>query len=386
MKNLQNELKELYKIKNAFDSLLDHTSDFIYIKDKQHRFVAVSATFAKITNHKNKDDILGKTDFDIFCKEDATIYYDEQRKVLEDGIELLDIEEPYKNELGEQRWISTSKKPLFDKNNNIIGLIGISRDITRRKQLENNLKDELENQIKILMEKDQVIAQQTKLIAMGEMIENIAHQWRQPLNSINASVMIIADKIEEYNIYNEDINSELDDIEEITIYMSNTIDDFRNLYTQDKQQIKFKLSDILNRTISIVKKIFIYNNIVIKYKPSIDIELFNYKNELEQALLVILNNAKDALINNKVKNKTINIDIITDEQKVYIKISDNAGGIKEEYLEKIFEPYFTTKHKKQGIGLGLYTSKMLIEESMNGELLVANIRNGVVFTIILNKD
>ncbi len=308
-----------------------------------------------------------------------------KKRVLEEGIELLDIEEPYRDEKGELRWISTSKKPIYDADGKIVGLIGISRDITKRKFLEDNLKIEVKKQLKSLREKDKLIAQQNKLIAMGEMIENIAHQWRQPLNSINASVMLLDDKLQEYNIDDTEIENELDEIENITTYMTTTIDDFRNFYAKEKKKTTFSLKDSILKTVSIVKKLFKYNNVSIVYSSIVDVELYSYKSELEQALLVILNNARDALVKSETKDKKIEISVINAQKETTIIISDNAGGIKEEYLSKVFEPYFTTKHKTKGTGLGLYTSKMIVEQSMGGLLLVENTEDGALFKIILRN-
>lgn len=139
-KILQKQNKKLLKIKDSFDAFLDHTSDYVYIKDFKHRFVFVSEPFAKITGHKNRYEIIGKTDFDIFPLKDAEVYYKEQKNVIEHGKELVGIEEPYHNEDGELRWISTSKKPLYDSSGNVTGLIGISRDITVIKKLEDELE------------------------------------------------------------------------------------------------------------------------------------------------------------------------------------------------------------------------------------------------------
>jgi len=138
--SLEKQITELSKIRDSFNMLLETTSDFVYIKDCEHRFIAASNPFAEITKHKNRQVIIGKTDFDIFPKEDAAFYYQEQKKVIEEGKELIDIEEPYHDINGNICWVSTSKKPIYNCDGDIVGLIGISRDITTKKELEEKLK------------------------------------------------------------------------------------------------------------------------------------------------------------------------------------------------------------------------------------------------------
>lgn len=137
---LKKQVSELSKIRDDFNSFLENTSDYIYIKDMEHRFTAASSAMAELTNHKSRHDIVGKTDFDIFPAEDAKAYFKEQKKVLEKGIEITGIEEPYHDKEGKLGWISTSKRPLYNSRGDIVGLIGISRDITKTKKLEEELK------------------------------------------------------------------------------------------------------------------------------------------------------------------------------------------------------------------------------------------------------
>ncbi len=138
--SLRKQVSELSKIRDDFNSFLENTSDFIYIKDMEHRFTAVSSAFSELTNHKSRHDIVGKTDFDIFPVEDAKTYFKEQKKVVEKGSELTGIEEPYHDKEGKLCWVSTSKRPLYNSKGDIVGLIGISRDITKTKGLEEKLK------------------------------------------------------------------------------------------------------------------------------------------------------------------------------------------------------------------------------------------------------
>ncbi|WP_419764418.1 MAG: transporter substrate-binding domain-containing protein [Arcobacter sp.] len=257
--------------------------------------------------------------------------------------------------------------------------------IIQKEKLNKALREKVREELEKSRQKDNMIFHQNKLISMGEMIENIAHQWRQPLSQINASVLVIDDKIAEKRIDSKGIEKELNDIENMTKYMSHTIDDFRNLLSQEKNIEIFTLNDILEKTFMIIESSLKYHNIAIEENVRDNFKISGYKSELMQVLLVILNNAKDILIENKVKLPKIMISIYSKNELMNIKISDNGGGVVQENLQKIFEPYFTTKYKTQGTGLGLYISKVIIEQGMNGKLEVENNKTGACFTISLNR-
>jgi len=165
--------------------------------------------------------------------------------------------------------------------------------------------------------------------------------------------------------------------------MSKTIDDFRNFFKPNKEKVNFKLKDIFNSILSISTAQLSNHNIEINIMFHDEIEYFGYQNELKQVILNIINNAKDAIISNKIEDGKIEVDISLVKDILKITIEDNAGGINESIMDKIFEPYFTTKFKSQGTGIGLYMSKMIIEKNMKGSLKVINDEYGAVFTIKL---
>jgi len=246
-----------------------------------------------------------------------------------------------------------------------------------KKKLQILIKEEVEKSRK----KDNLIFQQNKLISMGEMIGNIAHQWRQPLNSINNSVALIDKK----NRNNISIDEDLDDIENTVQYMSKTIDDFLNFYKQDKEKVYFDIRDVVLRTINIIKGSYGKNKILIENDTK-SFQLYNFPNELQQVLLSILNNARDAIIKSEKSNGIVKIKTVLDKNnnKLLLEIFNNGGNIEEEIVDKIFEPYFTTKHKSQGTGLGLYIAKTIIEQSIYGKLTLENRDDGVCFIIKLD--
>jgi len=246
------------------------------------------------------------------------------------------------------------------------------------KKLTIEVKKELEKNIK----KDKIIAYQTRLAIMGEMLNNIAHQWRQPLNEINSVVMTIDYTMMKEKISSKDIDIQLQKIENQTQYMSNTIDDFRNYFNPNKIKTNFTFSELIDKSLNIFSGIISKYNINIKKIVYNDDKYYNYMSELIQIIITILNNSKDVLILNKINNPKILIKIFDG----VITIEDNGGGIDKQNIDKVFDPYFTTKGNKKGTGIGLYLCKMIVEDSLNGSINVENTDQGAKFIIRLNKE
>jgi len=226
-------------------------------------------------------------------------------------------------------------------------------------------------------EKEKLLSERSKFVSMREMMENIAHQWRQPLSQINSAVLLVDDMLFDKGVKSIDIEEKLLEIESQTEYMSKTIDDFKNFFEPNKEKESFMMHELLQRSIYILKGNLKYNNIKVETNLNNTLKCIGHPSELQQVIVAILNNAKDALIQNKIKNAKISINSKKTDGYIRITICDNAGGIDKEILEKIFDPYFTTKHKSQGTGLGLYMSRLIVEESLNGELKVKNTDDGV---------
>ena len=228
----------------------------------------------------------------------------------------------------------------------------------------NDYKNELEKQQNILY-------QQSKMASMGEMIGNIAHQWRQPLSTITtASTGILLEK-ELGLLQDQTLKDSLNRINKSAQYLSKTIDDFRNFFNPEKVKNYFLLSNIFATTFDLLSAQFNSQNIEI-IKNIEDVEINSYENELIQALINILNNARDELKNKDLAHKLIFISASKNDNEVIIKIKDNAGGIAKENLNKIFEPYFTTKHKSQGTGIGLYMTEEIIVRHLKGSIEIRN--------------
>ncbi len=240
---------------------------------------------------------------------------------------------------------------------------------------------------KELQQKDTLIFQQAKLAAIGEMIGNIAHQWRQPLNSIGVLMMKLEINSEQKTISKDIVLDAVDGTNSVIGYMSKTIDDFRNFFMPNKDKEVFIMKDVVDSLSNLMLPQLNALNIKLEVTGDKNIKLYGYKNELQQVMINIIGNAKDALkSNDNISEGVISVDITSKDDIVGIKISDNAGGIPNSIINSIFDPYFTTKFKSQGTGLGLYISKVIIENNMEGTLSVENDQEGAVFVIKLKKE
>ncbi len=258
-----------------------------------------------------------------------------------------------------------------------------------KKQLE-ELNNSLEEKIKLEIEKStkhqMILMHQSKLAQMGEMIENIAHQWRQPLAQINSSVLLIDAVLSQNSFEDSTIENKLLEIESLTSYMSKTIDDFKNFFNPNKKKSIFKIESAIEKAYDVVKGSLNIHQIKITKNINKDLKCKSYLNELQQVILTLLNNAIDALVIMNIKAPEIIINAYERDNNIIITVEDNALGIDKALLEKIFIPYFTTKHKSQGTGLGLYMAKLIIEDGLNGKLKVENKKHGACFIIEIEKE
>jgi signal transduction histidine kinase len=243
-----------------------------------------------------------------------------------------------------------------------------------------DLNQQIEREVNKNREKDAILFQQARLTSIGEMIGNIAHQWRQPLNSVGIMIQDLIEAEEYGEIDKEFIENFVDEAMVKVNYMSRTIDDFRDFFKPNKAPQDFDVLTILDQSVSLVKDRLKSESIELIYNREKNFSVSGYPNEFSQVAVNILNNAKDVLIT-KTSERWIKIDICESSRAVIIE--DSGGGIPDEIIKKIFEPYFTTKHQSSGTGIGLYMSKMIIEDNMNGQLIVENSENGAVFKIKL---
>ncbi|MCP3852304.1 MAG: PAS domain S-box protein [Gammaproteobacteria bacterium] len=227
-------------------------------------------------------------------------------------------------------------------------------------------------------QKEHLILRQSKLAAMGEMIGAIAHQWRQPLNALNINIENLEDDYEDEVIDKEYIEKFIKDQTDTIQFMSKTIDDFRNFFRIDKGKEIFSVKKSIESIFNIQSAQLNNHNIFFDISGE-DFTINGFNNEFQQVILNIVSNAKDSILNSQTRNGNISISI----QKGIIKINDNGGGIPENIVNRVFEPYFTTKEQGEGTGMGLYMSKMIIEDNMDGMITASNVDDGAEFIIIL---
>ena len=321
---------------------------------------------------------------------------------------------------GKTVYLNTTITPILDENNEIKEFIAIRYDVTKEVELKKDLEQkdkelnelninlekkvhlqtlELQNlnktlekrvqeEIKKNEEKQKLLFWQSRMASLGQMLANIAHQWRQPLTELNLTIFNMKKAFTKNE--NEKIEELYSDSKNLILNMSSTIEDFTNFFNPQKERKSFILNESINDALTILKKLIESENIDIEFNYSKEFKVIGISNELSQVIINLIQNAKDAFNINEIKNKKILIklkeEMVSNKKIIKIEIIDNALGVKKEDLDKIFEPYYTTKHKSQGTGLGLFMSKMIIEKSLEGTLQHKNIENGSCFTIEIPLD
>ena len=268
-------------------------------------------------------------------------------------------------------------------------------DITERRRAEDALigkRQELEElnrslEVRIaravdeMRQKDQMLIVQGRLAAMGEMINNIAHQWRQPLTTLGLVIQQLPLFYESGELSEEILEENVGKSMELIMHMSQTIEDFRNFFMPDKEKVPFSVNLVIRHTLALIEGSFKEQQISIALHTEGDATVNGYPNEYAHALLNILSNARDALAGHNAENPLISIQSFAEGGKTVVTITDNAGGIAGEIMDKLFDPYFTTKGPDQGTGIGLFMSKTIIEINMGGSLMVRNTGSGAEFRI-----
>ncbi|MDD2895977.1 MAG: ATP-binding protein [Aliarcobacter sp.] len=337
------EVKEEVEEKNEELKLLFDTTMEAIIVFKDDKIVDCNQVALELCNHKSKEFFLKKDIHDLDLDKNIL------KKVHTKPFEVTITRE---DKTSFKALVNVKNTTIKSQDYKILTIIDIS-DIKRKENL---------------------LAEQTKLAAMGEMIGNIAHQWRQPLNIISITASGSRLKKEMNILTDEMLDDALKSISETTEHLSNTIDVFKDFLKEDKERSLFNLSQNINNNLSLIESVLKENHITIDLNLDNDIYLYNFANEFSQALINILHNASDAISLKRKKNELRVIKISTKqiEDSALIEIVDNAGGIDNEIIDKIFEPYFTTKHKYQGTGLGLYMTHKIIQSSMKGKITVCN--------------
>ncbi len=243
-----------------------------------------------------------------------------------------------------------------------------------------NLNDSLEIRIKKEVEnsrkKDNIMFQQARLASLGEMLQNIAHQWRQPLGSIMMIIQSFESKFHAQKLSEEFVSSRVKDAQVLSQSMSDTLEDFRTFFNPNKSKKSFLIKDVIQKAVDLSKYQLEKEEITLKIFVKDDLEVFGFKNEFIHVLLNMIGNSKDVLATKTdLPQKIIHIIAKQNEESVFVNVIDNGGGIKNDIIPKVFDPYFTTKHKSVGTGIGLYMSKQMVEKHMHGKITCKNIRH-----------
>lgn len=320
------------------------------------------------------------------------------KQVVQSGT-LSDIKHIFIRPNGEKRVHLSQGELIRDEKGNPKLIIGVTWDITEHevvldelKELNNHLQKRVDEEIEKQRKQEHMLIEQSRLASMGELIKSIAHHWRQPITAISAIIQDIEDAYLHNELDETYIKSTVNRSQEILLKMSQTINRFRDFVQQDSEKTEFNLLDAMEETISLQQEALADKKILISLENQLphksEATAYGYPSEFRQALSNLIENSRDVLMDTIADTTGKNIALqLTDEgQMIIITIEDNGGGIDETVIDKVFDPYFTTKEMAQSTGMGLYMCKVLIEEHMNGKISVSNGSQGARFKIELPKN
>lgn len=324
-----------------------------------------------------------------FHPEDRSILLEAVEGLQQRGTAVKDLQHRIKNAAGHWQWMGLSMSAIFDDNAELQQVVGSVHDISLQKQEENrllSLNAELDKRVRRELENNQksnlLLQRQAKLVAMGEMIGNIAHQWRQPLNALAVIMMNLDDALTHGEADQETMHQGFMRSQEILSDMSRTIDEFRGFFKHDKVLVESVLAERIKASMSLLHATMVYHNIKLEFvNRECPARVMIQIGEFSQVLLCLINNAKEQLLAKHITNGEITVSIEIKGSWAVVHIIDNAGGIGEQNLPKIFDPYFTTKPNRAG--LGLYFSNVSIQETMNGRIEAKNHELGARFSVYL---
>jgi len=414
---LAKKTQELKKQKAAFEELFEKSSDGILILEDNH-FVQCNQTIVDMLGYDSKEEILQLHPADLSpeFQPDGQRSLEKSQIMIQLAMQKGSHSFEWKNihASGKDIWVEVTLTPISLNERDVVYVTW--RDISQRKEMENKIQNytalleasnrELEELTETLEERvyqeleknasqQKQLFAQSRLAQMGEMISMIAHQWRQPLGAISTTASNLKLKleldlfdlstkegIEEAQQY---FSEKLDNIENFVQNLTTTIDDFRNFYKPNKRSVLVNIKAPFEKALKIIEASFLADGIEIikEYKSQKEIHL--YQNEIMQVILNILKNSQDNFREQRTKKPKIYLSCQDTEDGINIQICDNGGGIHHGIIDKVFDPYFSTKHEKNGTGLGLYMSKIIIDEHHNGHLSVKNEGEGVCFKINIDN-
>jgi len=382
---------------SKFRTTVESSDNIVVITDKDKVIKYVNEAFTKTTGY-TVEEAIGQKPNILKDTQQSESFYKNLNETIYSGKkwsgEFTNIDK-----YGEHSYEKASIMPLFDNKGEIEGFVAIKLDVTHeikmRQDLKNskdhieeinrNLEDKIKEEVDKNREKDKQLLQQSRLAQMGEMISMIAHQWRQPLTAISSTSSAINIKAKLNKLDNQIAIELSSKISTYTQHLSTTIDDFKDFFKSNKELRESTYSEVISSVLSIIETSIKNKNIKIVQSLECTDRFYSYPNELRQVILNLVKNSEDVLIERGIQDPYIKIHTFRDGKYYVLEVSDNGGGIDDDIIDHIFDPYFSTKDSKNGTGLGLYMSKIMVEEHCNGKLKVSSSKDGAVFKIILEE-
>lgn len=407
--NSRNLAQEADRARRHTQSILESIQDGISIQDREFRVLYQNQRFIELVGAHT-----GEYCYRAYKRKEAVCSECPLEATFRDSLPHTSVMKI--NGRRGQFHIEVLCSPLRDEQGEVVAAIECVRDITARIKMEETLHEQtklLEQEIMVrkcaqealavkqreleefndqlanrveeavaeLRNKDQMLIQQNRLAAMGEMINYIAHQWRQPLNNIGLIVQNIQASSECGDLTIDGMEREVGTVMQLIRHMSRTINDFSNFFHQDKEKESFVVDQVVNRSLELIVATLEKHHISVEISSEGPVTAFGYQNEYAQVLLNIIANARDVLAEKRAADGRIAISVASQNGRSLVTIRDNGGGIADEILPRIFDPYFTTKEPGKGTGIGLYMSKVIIEQNMGGRLTATNVEGGAEFRI-----
>ncbi|MGB7402642.1 MAG: PAS domain-containing sensor histidine kinase [Arcobacter sp.] len=383
-------IKTKLSIKNdENEELLEVIDKYILMTetDKEGFITKVSTAFCEVTGF-SKQELIGRP-------HSIIRHPDVQRDVFKHMWHVLKSGETWKGEIknidknGNIYWVEGTIVPKYDKDKNIIGFLSLRKDITDKKRLDelnDKLKYQIEEKINEMEILDSNLIQQSKKALVGDLVDIIAHQWKQPLSIMSLYAIDISESVKYGEMNQEYANDLTEKFQRQIVHLSSTLNSFRTFFSPSDIYDKFTLYENIENVLLLLEDELKINKIDIKIQGNKDIKLFGISNEFQHIFLNFISNSRDAFIEKEIKNRQVTISFFEKNEQIQIDYIDNAGGIKENILHKIFDLNFTTKPIGLGTGVGMYATKLIIDK-LSGKISVNNYKDGVNFTILLpNKD
>ncbi len=391
-------LRDSMSLKDTFQTIYDKSSDGIVII-QNNRFKDCNESILKMFKYERKSTFLNTQLIKLSPKlqPDGVSSTRKLLKMLNKAFKegSNSFEWMHKTTANEEFWVEIVLSKINLDGEDLIH--GVWRNISDRKNLEikqieaqdeiqalnHSLTDRVEEEVSKNRKKDQQLLEQSRLAQMGEMLSMIAHQWRQPLAAISSSSTALELKANLGKIDKETVLRNSQNISKYTQHLSATIDDFRDFFKPNKELSSVTYCELIESVLSILEVSLKTKNISLIRNCDCGERFNTHANEIKQVILNLIKNAEDILVEKGTKNPYVKLATYTLDDKHILEVSDNGGGIPEEIIDKIFDPYFSTKLDKNGTGLGLYMSKIIVEEHCRGELNVTNNEDGALFQVVI---